>query len=231
MMVDILTELGTNESQEELSALVEDFVDRLTGKQTIYQMIQLGEEIRKRGGEPLDPVAYKHRFHDLLLQHIQGRTSGLKSGTLTPEACMVPGTTELLSNLKSRGLTLYLASGTDVVYVQDEVALLGLTHFFEERIYGALDQYQNFSKAMVIQNILKTHGLKGEELLGFGDGYVEIENVKEVGGIAIGVASDEARREGIDAWKRERLLHAGADFIIPDYREQDPLIAYLCDPG
>ena len=35
-------------------------------------------------------------------------------------------------------------------------------------------------------------------LLGFGDGFVEIENVKAVGGIAVGVASNEKDRQGID---------------------------------
>ena len=47
--------------------------------------------------------------------------------------------------------------------------------------------------------------------MGFGDGYVEIENVKAVGGVAVGVASNEKEREGIDQWKRERLIQAGAD--------------------
>ncbi|MDE2832478.1 MAG: HAD family hydrolase, partial [Gemmatimonadota bacterium] len=86
-----------------------------------------------------------------------------------------------------------------------------------------------FSKAMVIQNMLKTHAIDGPELLGFGDGYVEIENVKDVGGTAIGVASDEVKREGINTWKRNRLIEVGADIIIPEYRDQETLIAYLCD--
>ena len=33
-------------------------------------------------------------------------------------------------------------------------------------------------------------------LLGFGDGYVEIEGVKRVGGVAVAVASDEVARRG-----------------------------------
>jgi len=38
MMVEILMELKTGETEEELTAVVREFVDRLTGKQTIYQM-------------------------------------------------------------------------------------------------------------------------------------------------------------------------------------------------
>ena len=110
-----------------------------------------------------------------------------------------------------------------------EADLLDVSRYFGDRIFGAQDQHENFSKAMVIQDILKTHGIEGAELLGFGDGYVEIENVKAVGGTAIGVASDEVRREGVDPWKRNRLIGVGADLIIPEYREQDILISYLCD--
>ncbi|HHN72466.1 MAG TPA: HAD family hydrolase, partial [Thermopetrobacter sp.] len=59
MMVEILMDLKTGESEEELTAVVREFVDRLTGKQTIYQMIALAEEVKKRGGTPKDPLEYK----------------------------------------------------------------------------------------------------------------------------------------------------------------------------
>ena len=121
---------------------------------------------------------------------------------------------------------MYLASGTDEVYVLDEAAALKIDGYFEG-IYGAIDDYKRFSKAMVIQRIIQTHGLSGEEFVGFGDGYVEIENTKAVGGIAVGVASDEVRREGVNEWKRQRLIGAGADIIVPEFREQEKLVAYL----
>src|SRR4051794_25786890 len=59
MMVDILRDTGTGETDAELHAAVEDFVMRLNGRQTIYQMIQLAEEVRHRGGSPRDPLEYK----------------------------------------------------------------------------------------------------------------------------------------------------------------------------
>ena len=56
-------------------------------------------------------------------------------------------------------------------------------------------------------------------MIGLGDGFVEIENLKELGGIAIGCATDETHRSGeVEAWKRTRLIQAGADIIVPDYR-------------
>jgi phosphoglycolate phosphatase-like HAD superfamily hydrolase len=227
MMVSVLRETGTREAEGELTRAVEDFVMRLNGKQTIYQMIQLAEEVRRRGGRPLEPLAYKHRYHDLLLARIRGRLAALASGEAAPEDWTVPGSHALLGELRRRGLTLYLASGTDLKYVREEAALLGLTPYFGEHVYGALDDYQNFSKKMVIERILRDHGLRGEELLGFGDGFVEIEEIKRVGGVAVAVASDEVNRRGVNAWKRDRLVRAGADVIIPEYRRHGRLLAWL----
>src|SRR6516225_4267591 len=83
MMVDCLRETGTAESDADLTAAVEEFVMRLNGRQTIYQMIQLAEEVRRRGGRPLEPLAYKHRYHDLLMGRIRGRIAALEEGTAT----------------------------------------------------------------------------------------------------------------------------------------------------
>ena len=80
---------------------------------------------------------------------------------------------------------------------------------------------------MVIDDLLRNNNLSGEELLGFGDGFVEIEEVKRVGGVAVAVASDEEKRQGIHAWKRDRLVRAGADVVIGDYRCLEELMALL----
>src|SRR5205807_8729655 len=108
MMVDVLRDTGTNETDAELHTAVEDFVMRLNGRQTIYQMIQLADEVRRRGGKPLEPLAYKHRYHDLLMERIQGRLAALEAGTTTAEEWTVPGSHDLLTALRARGLTLYL---------------------------------------------------------------------------------------------------------------------------
>ena len=227
MMVELLLEAPEHESEEEVRAVVVEYVDRLTGKQTIYQMIQLCEELRKRGATPLEPLAYKRIYHDRLWQRIAGRVAGLKAGRIAPDDLMVPGARDLLVGLREAGVSLYLASGTDLTYVQDEASALGVAECFDGGIYGALDRWESFSKAMVIEQILREHRLQGEQLVVFGDGYVEIENAKRVGGIAVGVASDEVRREGVDEWKRSRLLQAGADLIVPEFREHARLLDYL----
>ncbi len=52
MMVEILADLKTGESESDLRAIVDDFVWRLTGKETIYQMMEFAEHVsqaRRRG--------------------------------------------------------------------------------------------------------------------------------------------------------------------------------------
>ncbi len=226
MMVAELAATGTGESSEALTVLARNFVMELNGKQTIYQMIRLSEEIQKRGGKPADPLVYKERYHDLLMRRIAGRREALAAGTSPPESMLVPGAYQALRLLQSRGVELYLASGTDEKYVREEANLLGLVPYFGQHIYGAIDDHRKFSKQMVIERILRENRVEGSRLMGFGDGYVEIDNVKGAGGTAIAVASDEAGRSGKpDPWKRDRLIGVGADLVIPDFRE----IAAVCD--
>ncbi len=228
MMVEFLqTETDTTETKEQLESIVVEFVDRLTGKQTIYQMIQLGEEIEKRGGKPKDPLAYKDEYNNRLLPIVEQRISGLSVGSLSAETLRVPMALEFLRSLHELGLKCYLASGTDVEFVKNEAELLGVVQYFSGGIFGALREYKKFSKAMVIQKILTDFKLSGSELLIIGDGYVEIENAKAVGAIAVGVASVEDNVYNMNADKRERLIRAGADIIIPDFREGEQLLGYL----
>lgn len=229
MMVEILSEQATNESDDALRALVLDYVDRLTGKETLFQMIRLAEEVRVRGGEPLEPLVYKKMYHDRLMAQIAGRREGLHNGSLPPDDLMMPRARDLLESLKDRGVSLYLASGTDIAYVREEAALLDVARYFDGGIYAALDRVEDFSKAMVIQQILRDHRLEGPELVAFGDGYVEILNAKEVAGVAVGLASDELNRRGVNEWKRNRLIQAGADIVISGYEYQERLFAYLFD--
>lgn len=217
-----------DEAEESLVACVDEFVDVNTGKQTIYQCICLVEEITKRGGTPLDAQDYKDEYSRRLLEEIDHRLKGLENGTVDPLSLTVPGGIELLKALKARGVNIFIASGTDEIYAAHEAELLGATRYLSAPVYGAQRDYKSFSKKMVIERIMRENNLSGEELIGFGDGFVEIENIKEHGGFAVGVASDEKYHDGrIDAWKRERLIGAGADIIIPDYHELDALMDYL----
>ena len=227
MMVEILADLNTGETDAELRGIVEEFVGRLTGKQTMYQMIELAENVERRGGTPPDPLVYKTMYLDLLHEKIKDRLEALRGGKVDPEHYMVPGSKALLEALRERGLKMYLASGTDHAYMLEEATLLGLAPYFNGHVYGALDDFKSFSKKILIQRLIAGSEFRGDEFLGFGDGYVEIENVKEVGGIAVGVATAEPECEHIDEWKATRLAGVGADFMIPNYRELPELLSTL----
>lgn len=226
-MVEVLRELNTGESAAELEAEVSEFVTRLTGKQTVYQMIALADAVRARGGEPQDPLLYKQAYLERLWERIAHRVEGLQAGTLDPEDWLVPGARRLLERLAAAGVTMVLASGTDHPYVVSEAQALRVDHYFGDHIYGARDDYKTFSKKLVIERILQEHQLQGPEFCAWGDGFVEIEDTHAVGGLAVGVATDEERREGINEWKRNRLIQAGADLIVGDFREAEALLAYL----
>jgi len=199
---------------------------RLNGKQTIYQMIQLAERIRERGGAPREPLWYKQEYLRRLDERIRHRVDGLRTGRLSPDDLLVYGSRRMLELIRRRGLPMYLASGTDEIYVKQEAESLGLTGCFGPHIYGALDDYKLFSKKMVIDSIIRENRIVGAQLLSFGDGYVEIQNTKEAGGLAVAVASDEAHNGSgrFDAWKHNRLLEVGADVVIPDFRDAEALL-------
>ena len=122
-------------------------------------------------------------------------------------------------------LKLIILSGTAEPDVKREAELLGLTPYFAEHIYGSTPGL-DFSKKQVIDRIIHEEGILGSHLLSFGDGPVEIEFTKAVGGLAIGVASDESAHGSgvIDEDKREHLIRAGADAIIPDYQNVQPML-------
>jgi phosphoglycolate phosphatase-like HAD superfamily hydrolase len=232
MMVEFLQATGTDESPDSLQQVCSKFVMELTGKQTIYQMIRLAEEVARRGGSSRDPVEYKTEYHNRLMRRIESRREGLRTGSVSPLELLVPGSLELLDVLRRREVQVYLASGTDEQYVREEVQLLQLDKYFGQHVYGAQDNYKSFSKAQVIERILSDNNVDGASLLGFGDGYVEIENVRDVGGTAVGVASDEANRDGRpDRWKRDRLIGAGAHVVVPDFGEASRLVNWLWNSG
>lgn len=220
MMVDLLQATGTGESPEELEGVVREFVARLTGKQTIYQMIELASQITQRGGQPEDPLVYKRMYLDRLHHRISHRLEGLQKGATAPDQYLVPGSRDLLEALRDRGLTLILASGTDEEFVRNEARLLDVERYFDGGIFGAQDDYRSFSKKLVVHRILTSGTCTGPELVGFGDGYVEIDEVKLAGGTAVGVATDEPDCLVVDEWKRQRLIGVGADFIVPNYTER-----------
>ena len=228
LIVEVLRKTGTDETENELFDFATRLIAETTGLQTVYQMIRLAEEVKKRGVKPEEPLDYKHVYNRRLLNHIANRRDSLSSGAVKPEELAVPYAHDILRALVDRGVTVHLTSGTDIEYVREEAQLLGVDIYFGNNINGALDDYRSFSKKIAIEHIIKKFSISGDTLVGFGDGFVDMETVKSVGGKAVAVASDETGRSGkVDDWKRMRLIKAGADIVIPDFRDLPQLLSYL----
>ena len=223
---EVLCRTPQAEDRKTIEKTVTDFVDYLTGKQTIFQCIRLDEEVVKRGGQKKAPGLYKDEYLRRLNIHIKNRIEDLRGGS-DPEDYLVPGSIELLEKLLQEGYNLYLASGTDEADVLAEAGLLGLDKYFGKNIYGAHEYMTDCSKEMVIRELIAGNNLTGAELIAFGDGFVEIGLVAGIGGYTIGAATDEIRRKGINLRKRNRLLEAGADMIIPDFYDAGALIDFI----
>lgn len=233
LMLDVMRDLpGTTEPDAELTAYISDFVLNLNGRPTIYQMDYFVGEVHKRGGNPDSAAAYTQQFLEALYSKATRRKQSLAAGTVTTDDLLVPGTRAMLDDLFRRGVQMTLASGTAVDHVRQEAALLGIDHYFEGRIFGPGEDPRQFSKLAVMQEVLAQTGADGSELLGFGDGFVEIENIKQLGGTAIGCATDEEHRSGrMEDWKRTRLIQAGADVIVADYSTWPTIADQIFLPG
>jgi len=229
MMVEMIC--GDHPPTPEIEEEVRRYVAESTGIQTIFQMEHLVEMVRQHGLVPpdkiLDAWGYKEIYNERLMRPVKERLARLASGQLSVEQVTLRGSIEFVKALYERGLTLYVFSGTDAEDVKNEVTAVGVAAYFAGGIFGALRPVEAYSKDKIIKEILRQYGLSGPEILVVGDGPVEILNAKENNAIALGVASDEVRGHGLNPSKRERLIRAGADILIPDFGELQPLLAYL----
>ena len=208
-----------------------DYIDKSTGIQTIVQMEALVEMVRESGLVPAEKIrdkfGYKEIYNDALMEQVNKRIEKFRRAELDITDYTVKGALEFIGALKQRGITLYLASGTDREDVAAEAEALGYADLFDGGIYGSVGDITKYSKKMVIEKIMTDNNLQGPELTVFGDGPVELRECIKREGIAVGVASDEIRRHGLNLEKRTRLIRAGADLIIPDFSQQSQLMKLL----
>jgi rfaE bifunctional protein kinase chain/domain len=208
-----------------------EYIDQSTGIQTLVQMEALVGMVRKFGLVPaervLDRFGYKKLYNDALMEVVNERIAKLHRGQLDVSDFTIKGGVEFARTLRQRGVTLYLASGTDHADVVAESTALGFADLFNGGIYGATGDIDSCSKKMVLDRILAENHLRGPELAVFGDGPVELRECRKRDGIAIGVASDEIRRHGLNPDKRARLIKAGAHLIVPDFSQSPELLRLL----
>ena len=216
---------------ERVREALKQLIDRTTGVQTLVQMVALADMVRHFGFVPaaeiLDAHGYKHIFNVEFLKTVKNRINKLQIGELEPKDFQIKNSHLLLLELYRRGVKLYLASGSDEADVITEAEAMGYAHFFEGRIFGAVGDINVEAKKMVLDRIIRENNLSGHEIATFGDGPVEIRETQRRGGLCVGVASDELRRFGLNLSKRQRLIRAGADLIIPDFSQLQKLLKIL----
>jgi len=210
---------------------VRGYIDKSTGIQTILQMEALEEMVREFGfipeSEILDKFQYKALFKEQMSKVVNQRIDTLDQKYFDASDYTLKGAVDFLAKLSERGTTLYLASGSDLEDVEREAEILGYAQYFNGGIYGSVGDLKRFSKKLLIEKILKENNLGGQCLAVFGDGPVEIRECRKQGGLAIGIASDEVRRYGLDVGKRRRLIRAGCDIVIPDFSQHQELLRLL----
>jgi phosphoglycolate phosphatase len=222
-MIDVVGRRAGTAWQKGQEELLSDILS-LNGKPAIHQISCLLDFVA--GGVGLHQAgAILEEYSKQLRLIVEGR---LEQACGSPEEFLICGARELLEEFRRRGTRLILLSGTYQLDVEKEVRLLGIEDYFGGHVYGS-PAAGSFSKKEVIERIMRDEGIEGRHLLAFGDGPVEIECSKLAGGLAIGVASDEQERcsHRVDAVKRAHLVGAGADAIIPDYVDYQPLLCQI----
>jgi rfaE bifunctional protein kinase chain/domain len=216
---------------EKIRMRVSEYIELSTGVQTILQMEKLVDLVREfnlvHESDIQDKFGYKSLYLTQLMISVNDRLKDIKEGKIKREQYQIRGTEDFLGKLMKYDIQLYLASGTDEKNVINEAGILGYADLFEDRIYGSVDDIKKYSKKMVIESIIKENRLKAFEFAVIGDGPVEIREGKKKSGISIGVASDEKKGYGLNSNKRTKLIKAGADIIIPDFKEYQALLSYL----
>jgi phosphoglycolate phosphatase-like HAD superfamily hydrolase len=219
LMLEMMMETlgGLSADRDALWAEAEAYVARFTGKDTVHQMQAFADHVRSLGGTPRSAIEYKTEFIERIDLTRNARLAALREGAIGTDDLMVPGSRALLERLTDEGIRVYLASGTAHEVIQFESELLGIDRYFVE-IHGSAPG--RLGKRALLESLVES-GIPPEEIVTFGDGQVEIEDTKAVGGVAVGVASDEPDCIRVDVKKREWLARAGADYIIPNFLEPE----------
>jgi phosphoglycolate phosphatase len=199
------------------------------GQPSIVQMERFAQRVQARHGPVPAPQELLKQYQDRLDQIIAQRSELILRKKARADDFVVWGARTMLDLLQQRGLQLTVLSGTLESRVKEEAELLDLARYFGGRIFGSPPAPVRFSKRAVLDKILADENLRGEDLLCFGDGPVEIVQTRQLGGLAVAVASDEDHNGSgrMDPLKRAQLIDAGAHVILADYRDAAALVDAL----
>ncbi len=219
MMIDYISGRNADEqTMKKIECEVIKYIDDSTGIQTIAQMKWLRDTVLAYGlnkNAPNDIWEYKNEYNRRLMENVARRKEAVLNGSVSRDKYLISGAENFLKLLKSYGVKIFVASGTDTADVKQEAAILGIDKYFTE-IKGAEHHSEKCSKEAVISSLLKQNKTE-HSILVCGDGKVEIKLGKEAGALTIGIASNEENCKGINPIKLERLKNAGAHAVIGDF--------------
>ena len=122
---------------------------------------------------------------------------------------------------------MYLASGTDQVYMREEARLLDVARYFDGGVYGALDDYKSFSKKILIQRVIAS-APSAAAMSSWASATATWRSKTSRKWAAWRWAWPPPSRSARPStqWKRERLAGVGADFIVPNFLCHRELLAH-----
>ena len=233
---------------------VREYIDHTTGVQTLVQMQGLVEMVREFGVRARRTRSWTQHGYKAHLQRgaawpwCGARLAKLARGELAVEDFTAQERARAsCARLRAAGVQLYLASGTDQQDVERRSRGPGLRG--PVRAAGSTASVgrrrrrrpSGWCSTAILADIGPRGGAAAGHLRRRAGG--DPRDATSAAGLAVGVASDEVRRFGLNPSKRARLIRAGADVdrarLLPVaalpgsllHRGQRPVSARRCSTG
>jgi phosphoglycolate phosphatase-like HAD superfamily hydrolase len=230
MMVEMI--IGKAEIDQDdrgaIERVVADYIHESTGINTILQMARLVGMVKEYGlvpaGQILDDQGYKAEYNRRLMVPVGQRLNNLARRGLKLTDVTMYGALQFVQ-LASKSVDIHVFSGTDDEDVRKELAAIGIAPHVKS-IHGALREYKDSNKEMVLRKLMTDFGLLGPQVAVIGDGKVELQVGAEAGCITIGIASNEVLGYSWNLKKVERLAPY-ADILTSDFRYYHAIMRLL----
>ena len=223
---DVMRDMMVDYLGEEYRKEILEYVENSAGLQTIFQMKWLKDKAQALFGNSKDAWEYKDDYNKRLMLAVNKKIELIKNDKAKTEDYLIAGSVDFLKKAKNLGLKLHIASGTDEVDVKNEAALLGVSKLVDS-ISGAPYRQENCSKENVLQDLIEKERLHDAEVCVIGHGRVEIALGVKMKARTLGLATDEAKRRGINPIKQRRLELADAEAIAGDFLNIDEILSWL----
>ncbi len=196
----------------------------------IIQKIWAGEERFEDYNEPEEYLAYLNEVTPKLFWVYEQvlnrfcRDKNLAEARVNPEKFLIPGSKEFMRYLHKNGVKNYFVTGAVVdksvqppMGMYEEVLSLGFEIGEGKEVEDILGSTwtEKIPKDEVMKRLVKTLGLKGENILVVGDGRSEISAGVALGAVTMSILPENSLRQ------RELHQELGTTMIVPHYKLDD----------